>query len=778
MTDQDDLSRTVQEAFAVESDEILDRVSQALILAEQAEGDAQQATARRAIKRDLHTLKGAAASVGRTTLRTLCHAQEDVLAAIDRAGGALTAVHFDLLHAAHRAMQGISAADPADDALEKAGALIERLCVAAGMPSDVPVELLPAGGTKAAPERTSQLAQPLAPPEPVDPESERQATDAAGRPADDHTRAQSESIRVAAVKLDQMQSQVGELVVVRLQQAESQAGVAGVSRRVTALQADWRVLSGMIRELRHLVPDAPWRKLDTRMLAFGGRLKETHHDAFHHSTALSNHVAQLGLVSDALEDGLKNIRMLPVGPFLKGFASVVRDASRAVGVTTHLEVTGGNIEVDRLVLERLRDPILHMLRNAVAHGIESAEVRQRRGKNPAGRIRLDAALDGDQVTILVHDDGGGIDPSVVRKHAIRLGLATADEHLSNDRVLEILCHPGLSTASGISELAGRGVGLDVALQAIRGLRGTLELESLEALGTRFRIRVPSSVSTTRGLIVKSGVFSFGIPLDSVERILRVKAKMIAQLEGADIVSVGGEPVTITALGEVLGSQQYARLTGDRALPVLVLRTGGDRLAVIVDDIVGEIPMVVKPLGNQFKRVPQFSGGAIQSDGSVLPTLDPRQLIRGATGRSFNVASAAAPLGASWQVDDRSEGTGGKTVLVVDDSITTRTMERNILEAAGYRVVVATDGEEALEILRMKEGVDLLVTDLQMPRMDGVALCTHVRGEVSASLPIIMVTSIGDESEQRRGVEAGADAYIVKGNFHQDHFLATIRRLTG
>lgn len=323
--------------------------------------------------------------------------------------------------------------------------------------------------------------------------------------------------------------------------------------------------------------------------------------------------------------------------------------------------------------------------------------------------------------------------------------------------------------------------MDVVATMISEVGGTIDLETIEGGGSCFTLRVPSSLATTQGLILQVGNACYGVVLDMVERIVRAKLDDLTTVEGREVFYLDKNPISVTSLAALLQYKQHIPNNRQRSYPIVILRSGTMRLAMIVDDIPGEIPMIVKPMGAQFERMKLYAGGAILADGSVLPVLEARHVIAMVSNDGVSYQTLAANNDdtennsekyLNKNQDMRSERSA---ILVVDDSLTTRTLERNILEAAGYRVLVATDGIEAADILRMEDNITLVVTDMEMPRMNGIELCKHIRSGVKNRLPIIMVTSVGADSEKEKGLKAGADAYIVKGNFQQDHFLSTVRR---
>lgn len=714
--------------FAEEAAELLDRLEQATVgLADAVPGGHGAVVVR--MQRDLHTLKGSAGAVGLTTAADDCHALEDLLNP-------------------HRQGEPL----PEDRLTSLLGSLagLRRTCLGASV-EPPPESRRPASSDRPPPAPEAPPQAPSPPP------------------------AARDTIRVAVDKLDTLHSSLGELVVARLQSAGLGRDAVALRGDVASLQGSFRDLSATLRALRGQLPARAWRDLEGRLAGFGQQLRRVDRQGANLARRATTQAGHVSVVSDALEGGIQQVRMLPLRPFLQGFSVAVSEAARRRGVKASLAIEDRGIEADRAVVEGLRAPLLHLLRNAVAHGIEEPAERLRRGKPEAGAIRLEASLEGDRLVVVVGDDGAGVDRRRVAGRAADLGLAAADEELGDDDLLRVLCEGGFSTEAAIDGVAGRGIGLDVVADAVHALRGTLSLTSEDGVGARFRLRVPASVASTQGLVVSVGPYRFGVPLDSVRRVIRADRSTFGALEGSAVLYVDGDPLTVTSLADLVGALEHAPPSDRSHPPALVLEVGSSRLAVIVDDVPAELPMVVRSLGRQFAHVGWLAGAAVEADGAVLPVIDPRGLLALARSRRRTVArrgpgpespTPAAALPAA------------RRILVVDDSVTMRTLQRNILESAGYDVVVAADGMEARDALRTDAAVDLLVTDVDMPRMSGLELCRWVRSGPRADLPVIVVTSLDSDQERRAGLQAGADAYVVKGNFEQSHYLATVRRLVG
>ncbi|HSC76354.1 MAG TPA: response regulator [Pseudomonadales bacterium] len=745
--DSNELRTILLQAFSEEAPELLEKCESALMDLERAEAT----NARHfidALKRSLHSLKGSASAIGRHDLRDVCHAMEERLLVIMDSGCAT-----EDLDALHHGLQYLRSgcASPAEVG---DGTKVVALLSCDSVPdNDIPDEAV--------------VVEEAAVVEHAAAESITEK---------EKNNVFSETIRVSIPKIDNLQSCIGELVAVRLQQEDSLGKLSEVRDTITNLAQHWRHISQDIREIRSLLPPVVAARMDTRMSTYSSAMKTAQRALFYLSNQMASQTGQVSLLSDAMDNGIRAIRMMPLGPFLESFRSVARDAARLLGKNVVLDCEDKGIEVDRLVLEHIREPLLHLVRNCVSHGIETPERRRAVAKLETGQVQLRAELSGEFVAITVMDDGAGFDRARIYQKARESGLVRSEEELTNEKMVEVVTRSGFSTAKGTDTVSGRGIGMDVVATMIYELGGSIELQTMDGIGASITLRVPSSLATTQGLVLQVGTQRFGVVLDTVERIVRFRLDALATVEGKPVLYLDEQPIAITSLATVLGLPMFEPRNMRIAYPIVILRLGSMRLAVIVDDIPGEIPMIVKPLGQPFEAVTIYAGGAILADGSVLPVVESRQVIHlVAQHAALRLQDVQAPEHEEVHAISQESSNSVRSILVVDDSITTRTLERNILEAAGYRVFVATDGMEATDLLRAEDSISLLVTDMEMPRMNGLELCRYVRTGRHARLPIIMVTSIGSDAEKQQGLQAGADAYIVKGNFQQDHFLSTVRR---
>jgi two-component system chemotaxis sensor kinase CheA len=453
---------------------------------------------------------------------------------------------------------------------------------------------------------------------------------------------------------------------------------------------------------------------------------------------------------DELQDSVIQMRTLPLSTITASFPRATRDLASREGKEVELTIDGAETQLDRVILEGISEVIVHVLRNAVAHGIEAADEREAAGKPRAGRIELRAEPRGRMVAIQVADDGRGVSAEL---------LARAEEEGS---LVDILAETGFSTAERVTDVAGRGVGLDAVKRHVESLGGGLELQSQPGRGTEVTLLLPVTLALMRVLLFERGGHPFGLPMTSVGRVVAV----------ADTTSLGNRPA-LDLEGQVVGLSDLATLIGAAGPPLaehppaIVVETLGRSLAVACDELLGDEEVVIKSLGAIMAGMPGYLGAAILGDGRIALVLDPNHLLK-------------APLGAmTLDQPDQTEESTMTRVLVVDDQFAARELQRSILEAAGHRVEVARDGREALRLIGELADLDLVLTDVQMPEMDGFELLKAIRADDEhSSLPVVMVTTLGDEDSRRRGVEGGADAYIVKEEFDQQTLLGTIERLTG
>ncbi len=471
---------------------------------------------------------------------------------------------------------------------------------------------------------------------------------------------------------------------------------------------------------------------------------------------------KLGFEIAQLDSAVRGLRMVPFEEVCGGLSRAVRDLALTSQKQVALQVRGSEVELDRAVLDALRPSLLQLVRNAIDHGIEPPDRRARAGKPEQATIALTAALRGSEVVITVEDDGQGIDLDAIRAQLRRRKLPEPEREQDLARSVFL---PGFSTARLITDVSGRGVGLDVVKRAVEALRGSVDLTFQRGQGTRFSLVVPLTLTTLRGLLMDVQGQTFVLPGTVVQRLLRVGEDDIRSVGGVQTVTLDGAAVQVAPLWELLGRGRAEPKPGK--VPIVVVRAQGCSLGLAVDELIEERDVVVKSLGPRLRAVRSVSGATVLPNGRLALILNAAEIVSRARQR----ASTATIVGAA-----AGEKVDKRVVLLVDDSITTRTLERSILESAGYVVRVAVDGQEAWRSLQ-EHGADLVVSDVEMPEMDGFSLTEIIRSSARfRNLPVVLVTALSSEADKARGLSVGANAYLVKSTFDQANLLETVAQL--
>ncbi len=586
---------------------------------------------------------------------------------------------------------------------------------------------------------------------------------------------QNEQVRVSVKKLGTLLAETGELSSGRIRLERRLEELREVVLHAKPLKRGWKASKGPRRRLGAVgALELETRKDLEGVLRFLDDLDRrwtTQLEQLEKLTeSLKRDLMVLGNTGRTLEEEVLSMRLLPASALFGPLERLTRDLALQLGKQARFVGEGGDLEIDRKLLEGLRDPLMHMLRNALDHGLETPERRRAVNKNPQGTVTLRVRSQAQQVEIVLEDDGGGLNLEAIRRRALERGLLAPDAGTLEERSLaDFIFAPGFSTAAQVTDTSGRGVGMDVVRENIRTLGGSVTVRSSAGKGSAFVMQVPLTLATTRVLLLRMGAQTLALPTPLVERALRVRREELYSLEGHPTFRLGEEAIPVLDLSELLsGSETQAQ---ERPLTLVLLRREERRIALRVDAVVGEGEVVVKPLGWPLSSAAHLQGAATLGSGELIGLLSASELFSRALSKLTRGERRA------WRsLDSNISKPPRLPILVVDDSITTRTLERTILETAGYATFAAVDGLDALEVLK-RESVSLVLTDVEMPRMDGFSLTEAIRADARLQhLPVIVVTSLSSVEHRSRGAEAGADAYIVKGEFEQGVLLETVKRL--
>jgi two-component system chemotaxis sensor kinase CheA len=691
--------------FAREAEEHLQSLRQGLMAIE-TQGATPEIV--HELLRSAHTIKGSAMMVGLAQIGELAHHMEDLFVGFESETRELTPGCIDVLLLATDTIEELLARiQGGDESAVEIGVVVE------GLKSGEVVQL------------------------PVD--------TVAPAPVTGSGKDRRKTVRASVERLDILVNQLGELLIAR----------QGFDDKIRQI----RLLNRQFEEFM-----VGLRKDDNCYKA------KSLHDSYSRMVIeLEQSTFDLGYQAEELHGSAMQLRMMPISTITEDLVRMVRDLAREQGKSASLEVEGESLELDRMMLDEIKPMLMHMVRNAVDHGIEMMEDRVVGGKPEHSLIRLTARYEGGKAQLVLSDDGRGIDPYGVRKSAVDKNILSQSEAdaMSDDEALYLILRPGFSTRTLVTDLSGRGVGMDVVKTNIDKIKGNLLVHSIPGQGTAMQLTFPLSMAIITSLLVETDGERYAIPLNYVAEILRLNDADILHELGREVVRVRGEAIPLFSLAGLLSPGSSDRSEGER-MSAVILRFRSRRIACLVSNVIGEQEMVVKKMGGQLKSVEFFSGATILGDGFPALILSVPDLFE--TGLDQGKTRLKQELAAF--TDAQKKG----SILVVDDSITTRTMEKNILEAHGYQVTIAVSGFDALDKLD-KESFDLMVSDVEMPGMTGFELTSKVRErEETKTLPVIICTSLATDEHKRLGMEVGAQAYIVKGNFDQGTLLDTVASL--
>ncbi|MCA1325921.1 hybrid sensor histidine kinase/response regulator [Herbaspirillum sp. alder98] len=731
------------------------------------EGGADPAEHLEACMRAGHSLKGAARIVGLDAAVRIAHVLEDCFVLAQQGKLVLGRQHIDVLLRGADLLGRIASPPDGDEAwADNAGsvevdAFMSALSIVMSG-GQLPPPVAPAAAAPSAPAAAADIALPVAPPAPAPAASEAPAAPTMS------TAGNARAVRVSADNLDRLLSLSGESLVESRRLKSFADGMLRMKRMQREAMHSLELLQQRLSasdagELAHAVLGEARALMQQSQHLLGDQLNEL--EAFDRRSIN---------LSQRLYDEALACRMRPFADGTGGFARMVRDVAASLGKTVRLDIVGNATQIDRDILEKLEAPLGHLLRNALDHGIESPAARQAAGKPEQGVVRLEARHSAGMLHIEVADDGAGIDLERLRASVISRKLSNEETvaRLSEAELLEFLLLPSFTLRDTVTDISGRGVGLDVVADMLKQVRGTLRIHTQPGAGTRFVLKLPLTLSVIRSLLVDIGGEPYAFPLAYVNRTLRLAPAQLQTLEGYQHFTHDGRQVGLVSAHQILQKGQWR--ASDDSVCVVVIGDHEHAYGLAVDAFLGERMLVVQPLDARLGKIPDVLAGALMENGDPLLILDVADMLRSVEKlTSSGRLEALHHTGATQVV-----GAAHKKVLVVDDSLTVRELERKLLTNRGYHVSVAVDGMDGWNAVRT-ERFDLVITDIDMPRMDGIELVTLIRAAPSLqSLPVMIVSYKDREEDRQRGLEAGADHYFTKSSFHDESLLQAVADLIG
>jgi two-component system chemotaxis sensor kinase CheA len=754
---ENDFQKKLLAMFKIEAEEHINAISSGLIELEKTPSNEKQMEIIESVFREAHSLKGAARAVNMMEIDATCQSVESVFAALKRGEVSLSPELFDVLHRAVDTLNNLllstdaKRTDPKSFPIEK---LIQKLeSTRKGVPQPP--------GKKKFKEKIEGEA-PVSMP--------------------------AETVRIPTAKLDSILLQAEELISAKLAASQSAAELREINAAPAVWEKEWAKIRADVRTIQHYlerngetnIKKNSQGKSNLQMMKFlrflewnstfvkslEGKLKSLSKSVEHNYRSLDS------MVENLLDD-TKKVLMLPFSSLLDIFPNFVRNLSRDQGKEAELVIQGEEIEIDRRILEEMKDPLIHLVRNCIDHGIEKPKERVRKKKTPCGIVTIAISQkNSSNVEILIADDGAGINLKKVKSAAVKLGIISKEEKekLTKQEVLSLIFQSGISTSPIVTDISGRGLGLSIVQEKVEKLGGTVSFETHSHAGTKFLILLPVTFATFRGILVRLNEHLFVLPSANVERVARVNKEEIKTVENRETILLDRQAVSLVHLRDVLELTRKSK-TRDSSnnVQVVVLGSAEKRIAFIVDEVLNEQEVLVKSLGRQLSRVSNIAGATVLGTGKVVLILNIPDLMKSAVHVStIDKKPGAVPL----KKDDIKR----KSILVTEDSITARSLLKNILESAGYNVKTAVNGVDAFTALKPGD-FDLVVSDVDMPRMNGFDLTAKIRSDKKLhEIPVVLVTALETREDRERGIDVGANAYIVKSSFDQSNLLEVIRRL--
>ena len=796
MTDPDEeFHKKLLATFREEAEEHLGEMTDELIALEKT-GVKPDSPLIERIYRKTHSLKGSARAVNLRDIESVCQNFESVFSQMKKGEFIPDEAAFDLFHDAIKITRELlsgertSEVSPAE-VTRSLRALISGTPPPAPVPRDGGIPVVPSrvrdAGTRqvlanrmvpvTSNERVMRRAADAVLPDTIPSHQDSDVQQPWGSMA--HDIWDGKTVRIAANKLDRLIAGSDDLLTTRLFITHRMQELEEILTRFGIWRWNNTLVSNDLHRIREATQGIKKTAIPPDLVLPLQRLVEfleynrefvtyLQHDLGVHVHAAEIDRSTLEINTSTISDLIHDAVLLPVANVLQPFPGLVREYSRITGKQVDLTIEGGELEMDRRILESLKDPLMHLIHNSIDHGIEYPDIRAEHHKNIHGIVRIRIIpISGSKVGIEVSDDGRGIDRDIIRKAAVEKGIVSAKEiaALTDDEAIWLIFRSGLSTNPIVTDLSGRGLGLAIVEETVTRLGGAVTVSSETGKGTTIRMLVPVRLATLRGIVVRSASQVYVLPMQQVRQVIRVQLNALLPLGNRQSIEFQGEKIVIIRLTEALGITEYLTpLEGTAQVPVVILAYGAGQIACIVDEVIRVQEIVVRSLGSQLRRIKRITGAVILSDGRVALVLDALELIQESIKGPPSVPAR------------RLSGEDIKRILVVEDSVTSRALLQTILERAGYLVLTAVDGMEALAMLKEHE-FDMVVSDVDMPRMNGFTLTEKIRSDVrSSALLVVLVTSLDSPDDRKHGLTVGADAYIMKTSFEKSRLLEVIHHL--
>lgn len=778
-TRESEFLQRLRATFLVEAREHLQSIAVGLLALERAGDVAERSQVLEVVFRHTHSLKGAARAANFSRIESISHGVEAVLALCKRRGRILGSADFDTLHRAFDLLTGEvdgGGVMPVGASADQSAAIVLQLeAMAAGE----------SGATEQAPLPRVDSSRPgVEVAVPADDEAHEPVPGTPLPPVAPRPPAETETVRVAMPHLDRVLLAAEEMLTIKQAGAEHSAELQRMTMHFAEWNKQWLAAQAPLRKLRGLVghlrtqTDPSSATAPNEVLEFVdwtyGFINAVESGLRAATRSATSGYLVAGKQVDELLEETKGLLMMPFSTVTEVMPKLVRDLARDQGKEVDLQITGSDVQLDKRVLEKLKDPLVHLVRNAIDHGMEQPALRVAAGKAERATLRIGARLvHGGKVEIVVADDGVGLDASRLRKAAISRGWLTEDaaRELDDMCAIELAFRSDVSTSPIITEISGRGLGLAIVRECVEKLGGRVVVDNAPGTGALFRITLPQSLATFRGVLVQAAGQTFVIPTTHIERVARLPRSGLRTVSQRETLSIDGRAVAVAYLHDLLGLQSLSMGTPTEFINVVLMGGSRDGLALAVDDVIQDAEVLVKRLQRPLVRVRNVSGATVLASGKILPILNVADLLK--TAMTIQANAPAAPAHAAGTAQPIA-----RKILVAEDSITSRLLLKGILEASGCEVKTVTDGVEAFTVLR-SEPFDLLVSDIEMPRLNGFDLTARIRADRKlADLPVVLVTALSSREDRERGIDVGANAYIAKGGFDQRELLDAIDRLAG